>query len=509
MPCVSKYAASNVAALAVGPGGGADGLRHCVVDGDGTQQSFELLELEAWVDESSVEAQPTTYQGWLRKAQSHLPTILLCVLTVGVVYRSEHLFNHAGLVTENVHLTPAWAYAQCLGWLGSATLAAALFVALPAAVVWRCCKAERRVLTMLALVAALPAVWLASWAYIEHVKARMQAEGILSAVVSGLWVAHLWPLAAARDDPGGSAAARLVTAPQTLNLVYVNRANHTKMLSSMKLAHQCAFETMVRERVEVTLWYRGLPLIDDLGLGFVIKQHKFSRDTKLGAWWHEQRVEDQGILGGYDRADIVRLDVIERYGGIYVDNDAIILSRNLTRVGRGLARQNFFGAHLLNNAILKFPAHDPFIERCIDDLIRVWDAYAEGKETWGEERKRGTWGEERKRGDLAQRRWNHVGNCVGPHWLCFAMGSCESLAPSRSPSHHRSCGSRSILTLHALRLFANYLYCGMHADGFLSPALFTRVFFYNWDPALVRDDVLHLPRCDRRLRAIHDTRACV
>eukprot|EP01051_Picozoa_sp_SAG22_P037172 SAG22_NODE_18405_length_288_cov_0.544974_1_plen_36_part_10 len=34
---------------------------------------------------------------------------------------------------------------------------------------------------------------------------------------------------------------------------------------------------------------------------------------------------------------------------------------------------------MLNNAVLKFPPHDPFIRRCVADLVRVWDAYAEGK----------------------------------------------------------------------------------------------------------------------------------
>lgn len=189
---------------------------------------------------------------------------------------------------------------------------------------------------------------------------------------------------------------------------------------------------MVRLGLNVTMWTRGQDLVDDLHLGVTVRHHVFSNSTKMGRWWHKQSIPQQGILGGYDTADIMRIDVLERYGGVYVDNDVIVLSENITRVGRGLARQNLLGAHMLNNAVLKFPAHDPFIQRCIDDLIRVWEAYADGKK-W------------RPSALSESQRWgSYAGSCVGAHWLCYAMGSY----------------------------------------GFLSPALFTRVFFYNWDPTI-------------------------
>ena len=377
---------------------------------------------------SSAADQPQRVEEWFRLAKMGCGR---CALPAGT--RAGHatvilLFVMSACVLRMQPILGTTSITSLTNWLASVALTATMVVLVPTKLAVRYARRPLCTLGLTALALVCCAATVDTYVGIVH--GRMQGMGVAAAVASGLYVARLWPLAVARVDP--SASTRLKTRPEPLNLCFYNYGGKVRPLSKMKLAHQCALESMVRLGMNVTMWTRGHDLVDDLDLGITIRRHAFSNESTLGRWWYVQRIPEQGILGGYDTADIMRMDVLERYGGVYVDNDVIVLSDNITRVGRGLARQNLVGAHMLNNAVLKFPAHDPFIKRCVDDLIRVWEAYADGK-TW------------RPRPGTETPRWGpYAGSCTGMRWLCYAMGSY----------------------------------------GFLSPALFTRVFLYNWDPGI-------------------------
>ena len=123
-----------------------------------------------------------------------------------------------------------------LNWLASVVLSTIVAVLLPPTVALRCARRPLRALGLGTLVLMCGAAMMGM--YVEHVRGRMQSEGILSGLVSGLYVARLWPLAFARDDPSGSASAWLVTQPQSLNLCFYNYGQRVLPFSKLKLAHQ-------------------------------------------------------------------------------------------------------------------------------------------------------------------------------------------------------------------------------------------------------------------------------
>jgi len=140
--------------------------------------------------------------------------------------------------------------------------------------------------------------------------------------------------------------------------------------SWLKSSQRCAVEAALRLADSVTVWVSGTDLSvnetvwaswrhgldnDASKLGILrVKAHSFSPSTTIGAWVHLRTATtaysvagwgERGLpTGGSFASDMIRLDVLERYGGIYLDADVIVLSRALFHLPDGLALQAPMGA---------------------------------------------------------------------------------------------------------------------------------------------------------------------
>lgn len=79
------------------------------------------------------------------------------------------------------------------------------------------------------------------------------------------------------------------------------------------------------------------------------------------------------------QADLMRLELLYRYGGLYVDTD-VCPNRNLEklikqrRVFLGYSPQHINGIHPITNCVMGAAPEDPFIEECIHRLPDAVDA---------------------------------------------------------------------------------------------------------------------------------------
>ena len=129
-------------------------------------------------------------------------------------------------------------------------------------------------------------------------------------------------------------------------------------------AQRCAIEAALRLTRNVNVWICGHSLVgqaewrswrrslssrDDVG-ALRVRLHRFDAMTTVGAWvhrrtgghpafdaalWHNRSLPTFGSFV----SDLVRIDVLERFGGVYIDADVIAMDAALFRLSDGIALQ--------------------------------------------------------------------------------------------------------------------------------------------------------------------------
>ncbi|KAJ3191913.1 Alpha-1,4-N-acetylglucosaminyltransferase, partial [Entophlyctis luteolus] len=94
-------------------------------------------------------------------------------------------------------------------------------------------------------------------------------------------------------------------------------------------------------------------------------------DTPLLNWF-QSNVYASGKYPEQELGDAARLALIWHHGGIYADLDIISVSP-ISRIGRCIAQDD---AVMLNNALLSFPQHDPFILLLMHVFVRDFQGHS-------------------------------------------------------------------------------------------------------------------------------------
>jgi hypothetical protein len=155
-------------------------------------------------------------------------------------------------------------------------------------------------------------------------------------------------------------------------------------LSELPWAYQCGIESAVLTGSKVTFWYRGFPegnVHDDITDGQVeVKLHSFQRGTQTGDWWFKHTVDENLTCPNAEVtvSDYIRQDLLQRFGGVYMDLDLIILDNRLPHGPDGLPAQranDVWKDQALVGNYLKYSPESRF-GQCMFDMWKLhWDAY--------------------------------------------------------------------------------------------------------------------------------------
>jgi len=155
-------------------------------------------------------------------------------------------------------------------------------------------------------------------------------------------------------------------------------------LSELPWVYQCGIESAVRTGSKVTLWYRGFlegHVHDDITDGKLnLKRHAFQMGTQTGDWWfaHSSNKTLTCPNSEVTVSDYIRQDILQRYGGIYMDLDLIILDNRLPHGPDGLPSQygtdDWRDQALVGN-FLKYSPTSRFGQCMFDTWKSHWDAY--------------------------------------------------------------------------------------------------------------------------------------
>jgi hypothetical protein len=134
----------------------------------------------------------------------------------------------------------------------------------------------------------------------------------------------------------------------------------------------------------VTFWYHGFPeghVHDDISEGKLqLKRHTFEFGTQTGDWWIAHSSNDTLACPNAEVtvSDYIRQDILQRFGGIYMDLDLIILDDRLPHGPDGLPSQrsnDLWKDHALVGNYLKYSPATRF-GQCMFDMWKLhWDAY--------------------------------------------------------------------------------------------------------------------------------------
>jgi len=154
-------------------------------------------------------------------------------------------------------------------------------------------------------------------------------------------------------------------------------------LSELPWVYQCGIESAVRTDSKVTLWYRGFKqgdVHDDITGGKLkLELHAFKRGTQTGDWWFAHSDNDTLTCPNAEVtvSDYIRQDILQRFGGIYMDLDVIILDDRLPHGPDGLPAQranDVWKDQALVGNYLKYSPTSPF-GQCMFDMWKWhWDA---------------------------------------------------------------------------------------------------------------------------------------
>jgi hypothetical protein len=150
-------------------------------------------------------------------------------------------------------------------------------------------------------------------------------------------------------------------------------------VSSLPWMYQCSIESAIATEAQVTLWYDGYNrVIDDVfGRRLRTRHHSFDPKTETGQWWMQH--SSNGTLhcphSDVTKADFVRIDLLHRFGGVYVDLDMIVLSNAILAVQDGFAAQQYGGAHSLTNSFAKLRKGHRFAECWLATWRKHWKMY--------------------------------------------------------------------------------------------------------------------------------------
>ncbi|KAJ3160878.1 hypothetical protein HDU86_008240 [Geranomyces michiganensis] len=97
----------------------------------------------------------------------------------------------------------------------------------------------------------------------------------------------------------------------------------------------------------------------------------YFQGTPFEPWWRDGRWR-QSHWVGQNLGNALRLAVIYKEGGVYLDMDIISLNP-LPSVGRSIAREEKIR---INNAALSFPSLDPLLWALMEEFVLGWDGYA-------------------------------------------------------------------------------------------------------------------------------------
>ncbi|XP_053318067.1 lactosylceramide 4-alpha-galactosyltransferase [Spea bombifrons] len=152
----------------------------------------------------------------------------------------------------------------------------------------------------------------------------------------------------------------------------------------------CAVESVSRAHpgTKVTVLMKGLSsrnltLPRNLGFSFLgcfpdvefrpLNPEELFEETPLSAWYEASarggRFSDYPMF-----SDACRLAILWKYGGIYLDMDFIIL-KNLEGLTNAIGTQS---PYLLNGAFLAFGRRHRFMELCMEDFVRDYNAWLYG-----------------------------------------------------------------------------------------------------------------------------------
>jgi len=155
-------------------------------------------------------------------------------------------------------------------------------------------------------------------------------------------------------------------------------------LSELPWVYQCGIESAVRTGSRVTLWHRGFnqgDVHDDITGGKLkLKQHAFQKGTQTGDWWfaHSSNKTLTCPNAEVTVSDYIRQDILQRFGGIYMDLDVIILDDRLPHGPDGLPAQranDVWKDQALVGNYLKYSPTSRF-GQCMFDMWKLhWDAY--------------------------------------------------------------------------------------------------------------------------------------
>jgi hypothetical protein len=155
-------------------------------------------------------------------------------------------------------------------------------------------------------------------------------------------------------------------------------------LSELPWVYQCGIESALQTGSKVTFWYRGFEtghVHDDITGGKLkLKKHAFVHGTPTGDWWFANSVDRTLTCPNAEVtvSDYIRQDILQRFGGIYMDLDLIILDDRLPHGPDGLPAQranDVWKDQALVGNFLKYSPTSRF-GQCMFDMWKLhWDAY--------------------------------------------------------------------------------------------------------------------------------------
>jgi hypothetical protein len=155
-------------------------------------------------------------------------------------------------------------------------------------------------------------------------------------------------------------------------------------LSELPWVYQCGIESAVRTGSKVTFWYRGFDLgqvHDDITGGKLrLRKHEFEHGTQTGEWWFEnsRNATIDCPNAEVTVSDYIRQDILQRFGGIYMDLDLIILDDRLPHGPDGVPAQranDVWKDQALVGNFLKYSPTSRF-GQCMFDMWKLhWEAY--------------------------------------------------------------------------------------------------------------------------------------
>jgi hypothetical protein len=155
-------------------------------------------------------------------------------------------------------------------------------------------------------------------------------------------------------------------------------------LSDLPWVYQCGIESAVRTGSNVTFWYRGFPeghVRDDITGGKLqLKHHTFQSGTQTGDWWIAHSSNDTLDCPNSDVtvSDYIRQDIVQRFGGIYMDLDMIIIDDRLPHGPDGVPSQNTNHVWKDHKLVANYMKYSPTTRfgQCMFDMWELhWNAY--------------------------------------------------------------------------------------------------------------------------------------